>query len=259
MLLTLDIGNTHITLGVWDGKKLRLSARLATQRERTSDQYAVELEVMLLHRDVPPKSLSGAAISSVVPELTGTLAQAAEQLTGTKALVLIPGVKTGLALPVDNPAQVGADIVAASVSARERFPLPCLVTDLGTATKLIVLDEHGAFRGCAIAPGVRISLDALSAKASQLPTISFSAVGRSIGTNTTDCMTSGVVYGTAAMLDGMTERMETELGVPFASLVATGGLAGGILPHCRRTFSHAPDLVLDGLRRIYGKQAIVGA
>ena len=254
MLLTLDIGNTHITLGVWEGESLRARARIATQRERTGDQYAAEIELILRGRGVEPSDFRGAAISSVVPELTGALSRAAERLTGTKPLVLGPGVKTGLAILVDNPAQVGADIVAASVAAKERFPLPCLVADMGTATKLIALDGDGAFRGCAIAPGVGISLEALSAKASQLPAISFAAVGRSIGTNTLDSMTSGVVYGAAAMLDGMAGRMEAELGGEFASLIATGGLSGGILPHCGREFVHVPDLVLDGLRRIYDRQ-----
>ncbi|MDR1805317.1 MAG: type III pantothenate kinase [Clostridium sp.] len=255
MLLTLDVGNSNISVGVWEGEKLRSSARLATQRARTGDQYAVELEVMLLHRGIAPTKLAGAAISSVVPELTGALAAAAEQLTGVRPLVLLPGVKTGLALRVDNPAQVGADIVAASVAAKERFPLPCLIADLGTATKLIAIDGDGAFRGCAIAPGVGISLDALSAQASQLPTISFDAVGKSVGTNTIESMTSGVVYGTAAMLDGMAERMEKELGVSFSTLAATGGLADGILRHCKRAFIYEANLVLDGLRIIYGKQA----
>jgi len=254
MLLTLDIGNTQTNLGVWEGESLRASARLATQRERTGDQYAIEIEIMLQLRGIELSSLSGAAISSVVPELTGDLAQAAQQLTGIEPMVLGPGVKTGLAICVDNPAQVGADIVAASVAAKERYPLPCLVADLGTATKLIVLGKDGAFRGCAIAPGVGISLDALSSKASQLPRISFAKAGRSIGTNTLDSMTSGVVYGTAAMLDGMTERLEKELGEPFSSLIATGGLVDGIIPHCKRQFIHEPYLVLDGLRRVYGRQ-----
>ncbi|MDR1409166.1 MAG: type III pantothenate kinase [Oscillospiraceae bacterium] len=256
MLLTMDIGNTHITLGVWDGKSLRVSARMATQRERTGDQYAVETELLLKLHGTNAQNLSGASISSVVPELTGALAQTAERLTGTKPLVLGPGVKTGLALRVDNPAQVGADIVAAGAAAKECYHLPCLVADLGTATKLIALDKDGAFRGCAIAPGVAVSLDALSARASQLPAISFATVGKSIGTNTLESMTSGIVYGTAAMLDGMTARMEEELGESFASLIATGGLAGDFLPHCKRRFLHAPNLVLDGLRRIFLRQTM---
>ncbi|MDR0883083.1 MAG: type III pantothenate kinase [Oscillospiraceae bacterium] len=253
VLLTIDIGNTHITLGVWDAGTLIFSARLASQRERTRDQYAVELALLLQRSAIAPSALVGTVIGSVVPELTAAIAGAAEILTAVPALVLAPGVKTGLSMRVDNPASVGADIVAAAVAAKEQYPLPCLVADLGTATKLIALDATGTLRGVSIAPGVGISLAALSDKASQLPSISFSGGARVVGTNTLEAMTSGVVYGTASMLDGMTARMEAELQAPFATLVGTGGLSGGILPHCLRTFVHAPDLVSDGLRRIYGK------
>ena len=250
MLLALDIGNTQITIGVWDDEKLRCCIRMATNRERTGDQYAAEIELLLRRAGIADGELTIAAISSVVPELTKDLALAAEQIIGGKPMVLGPGVKTGLAIRTDNPAELGADIVAACVAAKERFALPCLVADLGTATKLSVLNADGKFIGCSIAPGVGISLEALSARASLLPAISFSSAGRAIGPNTLESMTSGVVYGTAAMLDGMVARMEKELGIAFKSLVATGGLSKDILPHCKRKFHYEPDLVLDGLRRI---------
>ncbi|MCL2023899.1 MAG: type III pantothenate kinase [Oscillospiraceae bacterium] len=265
MLLTLDIGNTQINIGVWEGDVMRFSACLATDRGRTGDQYALEIKMMLESSGIFADKLRGSAISSVVPELTPMLTQAAGFFIEKQPIVLGPGVKTGLHIKVDNPAQVGADMVAAAVSAKERYPLPCLIADLGTATKLIVLDAKGAFCGCAIAPGVGISLDALSARASQLPAISFANLGRSIGTNTVDSMRSGIVYGTAAMLDGMTQRMENELrfgysnksdaavSEGFSSLVATGGLSENIVKHCVHNFRHEPDLVLDGLRRVYNR------
>ena len=188
-----------------------------------------------------------------MPELTGAISHAAKRITGSEPIVLGPGVKTGINILADDPSQAGADLVAASVAAANLYELPCFVIDLGTATKINVIDERGSFCGCAIAPGVGISLEALSANTSQLPAISLSTPKKAIGTNSIDCMQSGVVFGTAAMLDGLCDRMEQELGRKVKSFVATGGLSGEIIKSCNHKMTYDPELILKGLRIIYEK------
>ncbi|MDR1464184.1 MAG: type III pantothenate kinase [Oscillospiraceae bacterium] len=253
MLLTIDAGNSNITLGVYDlGRepKLRFRSRLATQRILTSDQLAVELlQVFRLHQ-ADPAVCRDAVVSCVVTEMTQAIAEAAELLTGRPPLVLLPGVKTGLNIRIDNPAQLGSDLTASAVAAKAFYPLPCLVVDLGTATKISAVDARGDFLGCTIAAGVNLSLDALSASTSQLPRISFRAPERTIGTNTIDSMQSGTVFGAACMIDGMCARMERELG-RAASVVATGGLARDIVSNCAREIIYDGELILRGLVEIY--------
>ena len=238
MLLTIDIGNTNLTIGAYSGEELKFVSRLATDRSRTEDQYAIELKSIFDLYGYGFDEFTGCAISSVVPELTGAISHAAKRITGSEPIVLGPGVKTGINILADDPSQAGADLVAASVAAANLYELPCFVIDLGTATKINVIDESGSFCGCAIAPGVGISLEALSAKTSQLPAISLS---------------TGVVFGTAAMLDGLCDRMEQELGRKVKSFVATGGLSGEIIKSCNHKMTYDPELILKGLRIIYEK------
>jgi type III pantothenate kinase len=172
-------------------------------------------------------------------------------ITGKSPLVLAPGVKTGLNIKIDNPAQLGADLIATAVAAKALYPLPCLIADLGTATKLSALDASGNFLGCSIAAGIAISLEALSARTSLLPRIAFESPGRAIGANSVESIQSGAVFGTACMIDGMLARMEQELGRPAASVVATGGLSNDIVVHSARKMIHNADLALLGLREIY--------
>jgi len=251
MLLAIDAGNTNLTLGVYEDSQLRLQARLATDRRLTPDQLAAQLIDMFRLYDLSPKDCEDAVISSVVAELTGALACAAQKLTGCEPLVLAPGVKTGLNIRIDNPAQLGADLIATAVAAKKRHPLPCLVIDLGTATKISALGKDGSFLGCSIAAGLAISLEALAAFTSALPRVAFQAPLRSIGTNSVDSMQSGTVFGTAAMIDGMCARMEQEMGMPAQSIVATGGLSRDIIRHCNREIIHSKDLALFGLWEIY--------
>lgn len=253
MLLTIDIGNTNITMGVYKSDCLLFVSRISTDRHKTSDQYAVEFYSIFKLYGIAPKAFSGASVSSVVPELSSSVCRAVKKLTGKDALVLGPGVKTGMNILIDDPAQVGADLVAGGVAAVKLYSLPCLVVDLGTATKISLIDENGAFRGCTIAPGIRISLEALSARTSQLPSISLSTPACVIGTNTIDSMQSGVVYGTAAMLDGMCDKIEEELGHPVESVVATGGLSADVIKSCRRKMIYNSELILYGLKVIYEK------
>ena len=252
MLLAIDAGNTNLTLGWFADKNLVAQARLATDRRLTADQLAMQIaQAMQLH-GIDPAICTDAVIASVVAELTNALAQAAQMLTGRQPLVIAPGVKTGLDIRIDNPAQLGADFIATAVAAKARFPLPCLVVDLGTASKISVLGACGGLLGGSIAAGVGISMEAMAVRTSALPRIALHAPPRCIGTNTIDCMQSGTVLGTAAMIDGMVARMEAELGQP-ATVVATGGLSGEIIRHCMRDVEHCPDLALLGLCEIYAK------
>jgi len=253
MLLAIDAGNTNLTLGVFEGDTLCLRARLATDRSLTPDQLAMQLMDVFRLYHADPAACGDAVIGSVVSELTASLAEAARKLTGRGPLVLAPGVKTHLNIRIDNPAQLGADLIATAVAAKALYPLPCLVADLGTATKIGAVGADGSFLGCSISAGVGISLEALAAHTSQLPRIAFRAPARCIGTNSVDSMQSGTVFGTACMIDGMIERMEQELGQPAASVIATGGLAREITAHCRREIVLNEDLVLLGLKEIYRK------
>ncbi len=253
MLLTIDIGNTNITMGVYDNDKLVFDSRLATDRSRTPDQYAVEFKQIFSLYETPCNSFEGAAISSVVPELSSTMSDAVMRVTGCKPMLLGPGIKTGMNILIDNPAQLGADLLAGCVGAAALYPLPCLVIDLGTASKISVIDKNGSFCGCTIAPGIGISLDALSAKTSQLPAISLKTPARAIGKNTIDSMQSGTVFGYAAMIDGLCEKLEAELGDKVAARVATGGLAKDLIKSCKQKIEYNRDLVLYGLKVLYEK------
>ncbi len=257
MLLTIDAGNTNLTLAAYrldtpEGNAPVFHSRMATDRSLTPDQLAIALlDIFRLH-GVERSDCEDAVIGSVVSDMTDSLAEAAALLTGRMPLVLAPGVKTGLNIRIDNPAQLGADLIAAAVAAKTCYPLPCLIVDLGTATKISALDADGAFLGCSIAPGIAVSLEALSARTSQLPRVALRAPARAIGTDTVESMQAGIVFGTACMIDGMLERMERELGAA-ASAVATGGLAGAIARHCRRKIALNEELILLGLKEIYKK------
>ncbi|MDY5934715.1 MAG: type III pantothenate kinase, partial [Oscillospiraceae bacterium] len=197
---------------------------------------------------------SGAIISSVVPEVVYAVKTAIETVTGITPLVLSSDIGTGLKIVKNAVGQLGADLAVASVAARDKYPLPCFIVDLGTATKIILIDEDGTFLGCTISAGVGISLEALAQKTSQLPTVSLTAPSTSIGTNTVDCMKSGTVFGTAAMLDGLTARMERDFGKEVKTTVATGGLAEEIVKNCERRIVFDRDLILEGLKNIFNRK-----
>lgn len=253
MILTADIGNTNITLGIFQDDDIIFISRLSTDRRRTESQYAVELKNILRLENIETDKIDGSIISSVVPELTRTIKQAIKMVTDCDSLVVAAGIKNGLKIATDNPKELGSDLVAGAVGATAQYPLPCLVMDLGTATKISVIDEGGIFLGCTIAPGVEISLNALSKGTSQLPAIELSAPANAIGTNTIECIRAGTVLGNACMLDGMADRLEKELGKPIKTLVATGGLAKEIVGCCKKEIIYNKDLVLEGLLAIYKK------
>lgn len=252
MLLAVDIGNTNITLGLFDDEVLLFTARLATNKYQTADQYAVEIKNVLALHGCRFETIEDAIISSVVPNVGKAVSNAISMLCNIVPLELGPGVKTGLNIKIDNPAQLGADLAAAAAGALHEYTMPCVIIDMGTATTVSVLDKNGAFLGGAIAAGVNLTLKALTENTSQLPSIRIEAPAGVIGTNTADCMRSGLIFGTAAMLDGIIDRIEAELGSE-TTVVATGGLSREIIQHCERNIIYNENLLLDGLRYIYEK------
>lgn len=252
MLLAVDIGNTNITLGAYDTGMLAFTARLATETAKTADQYAVELKNLLALNEIESYEIEDCIISSVVPAVAKSISAAVSKLCHIVPLMLGPGVKTGLNIKIDNPAQLGADLVAGAVGALEAYTMPCVIIDMGTASTVSVLDRNGTFLGGVIAAGVRLTLKALTENTAQLTSIPIEAPQSVIGRNTVECMQSGLVYGTAAMLDGLLEQIEEELGeVP--TVVATGGLSKEIITHCKKDIIYSENLLLDGLRAIYEK------
>ena len=256
MLLAVDIGNTNISYGLFDKEKIVFRAKVATEKKMTAEQHAVTLSAVAQMKKILLSDVDGAIISSVVPELTSPVKEAILILTGVNAIVLGPGVKSGLSIRIDNPAQLGADLVAGAVGALEKFHPPCLIIDLGTATKISVIDSGGVYKGCTISAGVGISLSALSGSAALLPDINIELEKcTAFGTNTVSSMQTGIVLGTAAMLDGMCDRIEESLGVNIKSVVATGGYASDIIKYCKRKINYEPDLIFYGLKAIFEKNA----
>ena len=250
MLLVLDIGNTNITLGVYDGKKLLFVSRMATDRSRMEDQYAIELRDILDIYGISLAEVKDVAISSVVPPVDRALQRAVHHLTGVHALCVGPKTKTGIKIGIRNGEMVGADLLVGCVAAAELFEGPCIILDMGTATTFTVLDDDRTMLGGAIVPGIGIALDALTNRTAQLPSISLEAPEKVIGEDTVECMRCGVMNGTAYMIDGMCDHIEQELGKK-CSVVATGGLAKEIVPLCERDIVYSDILLLEGLRIIY--------
>ncbi len=254
MILAIDIGNSNTTIGLLDSAgKLTLRAALSTNKNATIDQYAIDLMGVFQLYGAKIKDVTGTIIASVVPPVTAALSGAISLLTGTPPMLIGPGIKTGLNIKAEMHNQMGADIVGFSVAAMNKYPQPIIIVDMGTATTISVI-KSSTFEGCAIAPGVRISLEALSERAAELPHISIEQPPSILGRNTIDSMRSGILYGSAAMIDSMIERME-EASAPAATVVATGSLAHLILPYCKRKILFDADLLMDGLYLIYQKNS----
>ena len=250
MILAIDIGTTNIVLGCIEDDKILFEARMATDLIKTSDQYCAELKTMLSLFDVAPENIDGSIISSVVPPVLNSFKTAIRKLTGCSALVVGPGIKTGLNIRMDNPSEVGSDLIVAAVAAIAEYGAPLLLVDMGTATTITAIDESGAFVGGCICPGVKISMEALTGRTAQLPGISLDAPRCAIGKNTRDSMRSGIMLGAAAMLDGLLDRMEEELRAKV-TVVATGGISKFVLPLCRRKMVYDRSLMLKGLKLLY--------
>ena len=250
MILTIDVGNSNIVLGGVEGNDIVLEARLRTDSTKTSDEYCIDLKMILDVYNVSSSQIEGTIIASVVPQVLNSMRTAVKKLTGKDSLVVGPGLKTGLNIKIENPSQTGADLVVGAVAALREHKPPMIIIDMGTATTMIVLDETGALIGGCICPGVKISLDALTDRTALLPGLQLDQPKKAIGRNTIDCMRSGIMMGNACMLDGMIERMEEELGSK-TTVIATGGIAKFVVPMCKNSIIYDKDLLVKGLAALY--------
>ena len=250
MILTIDVGNSNIVLGGIRDDEILFEARLRTDATKTSDEYCIDLKMILEVYHVTPADIEGSIIASVVPQVLNSMQTAVKKLTGKASLVVGPGLKTGLNIAIENPSQAGADLVVGCVAALRKHKAPLIIVDMGTATTMIVVDKNGAMIGGCIMPGVKISMDALTDRTALLPGLQLDQPKRAIGRNTIDCMRSGLMMGAACMIDGMIERMEDELGYP-TTVIATGGIAKFIIPMCKREIVYDKDLLVEGLAAIY--------
>lgn len=252
MVLAIDIGNTNIVLGCFEDNKILFRERVSTNPLSTDLEYATAFRMALHMHGLNSSMLDGAIISSVVPSVTNTVKRAIEKYANIKVMVVGPGIKTGLSILIDNPAQLGSDLVVDAVAGINEYPCPQILVDMGTATTISVVDKNKNYLGGAIMTGMGVSTDALTSRTSQLPKIGFDVPKKVIGTNTIDCMKSGVMFSNACAIDGMIERIEEELGQK-CTVIATGGLAGVIMPLCRKKIIYDDDLLLKGLMIIYNK------
>ena len=250
MILAIDIGNTNIVIGCIKDNEILFVERLHTDGKKSQLEYAISLKNVLELYGVDRKGLEGGIISSVVPPVTGTIHNAAAKIIGKELLVVGPGVKTGLDIRIDNPAQLGPGLVVGAVAGIEEYGSPLVIIDMGTATAFTVVNEKRQVIGGLILPGVGVALDSLTSRTSQLPKISLDPPKKFIGSNTIDCMKSGVLYGNACCIDGMIGRIREELSV-VPKVVATGGLAKRIIPYCREQIHMDDALLLKGLNLIF--------
>lgn len=254
MILAIDIGNTNIAIGGFDAAEPAFVVRISTNASKTADEYASKIMHTLSLYNIEKCDVKGAIIASVVPPLNAVIKAAVKFVYGVEPLFVGPGIKTGIGIHCDNPASVGADIICACVAAEKLYGAPALIVDMGTATKMMVLDGRGAFVGVSIMPGVLMGLKALSSGTAQLPQVSLEAPERVIGKNTVDCMKSGVVFGHAAMIDAMIDRVFEEYGQEMP-VYATGGLSNVIIEHCKHKIKKDINMVLKGLYILYQKNA----
>ena len=254
MILTIEIGNSTITLGGVEGSDIRFECRINTDRVKTSDTYCIDLKPLFEIYGIDMASIEGVIIASVVPQVLNSVRTAIRKLLNTEPLVVGPGLKTGLDIRLENPGQMGADLVAADVAALSEHKPPLIIIDMGTATTMAVLDPNGAHLGGCVCPGVKISLEALTGNTSLLPGIQLDSPKQALGRNTADAMRSGIMFGTASMLDGMIDRFRAETGWVF-TIVATGGLAKRIVPLCHNEIVYDRHLIIKGLARLYRDNA----
>jgi type III pantothenate kinase len=251
MLLTADVGNTETVLGVFDGPELEHTWRLSTEARRSADELALILSGLLEQRGLSLEKLSGVCIASVVPDVTRHLRDLASTYLSFDPVIVGPGTKTGVSVLTDNPREVGPDRIVNTLAAFTRFGGPSIVVDFGTSTNFDVVSDRGEFLGGVIAPGIEISASALVQRTARLTRVELEAPDDVVGTNTVDSVRSGLVFGTAGQVDGIVERIRERLG--GATVIATGGLAPVVLPHCRSVDHHEPFLTLEGLRLVHGK------
>lgn len=251
MLLAVNVGNTQTLVGLFEGSELQWHWRFSTQAERTADEHALIIGGFLAQHGLSfSRQITGVAISSVVPPATAALREMTAGYFHFPPVVVEPGVKTGMPVLTDNPREIGADRVVNALAAYSRYGGPCVAVDLGTANTYDAVSEKGEFLGGAISPGIQLSAQILFSATAKLPSVELTAPRSVIGKNTVEAMQSGLIFGVAAEVDGIVERMVKELG-GVATVVATGGLAPVVVPHCRTIDHHAPWLTLEGLRLVF--------
>lgn len=250
MILAIDMGNSNIVVGGIDDAKTYFEERITTDDRKTSLEYAIMLKNILEIHKVRRSDIEGSIMSSVVPPLNAPVSTAVKKITGKKPLLVGSGMKTGLNIKMDNPKTVGGDRIVAAVAAISRYQSPIIIIDMGTATTLDVIDANGCYIGGVILPGVKVALNSLVSNTAQLPRINLDVPRRVIGKNTIECMRNGIMYGNAAMLDGLIDRMQAEIGSP-ATIISTGGMARFITPLCSHRIDYSPDLLLQGLLILY--------
>lgn len=252
MILAIDMGNSNIVIGCIDDQKSYFEERLSTDISKTALEYAIGFKTVLELYNIDVLQIEGAIISSVVPPLTNVVKSAVEKIIGKTPMVVGPGIKTGLNIHMDNPRSVGSDLIVDAVAGIAEYGAPLILIDMGTATTMSVVDKDRNYVGGTIMTGLRLSMEALSSRASQLFNVSLEVPKYAIGKNTSDCMKSGIVLGNAACIDGMIDRMEEELGYS-TTVVATGGLAHVVIPLCKHKIIIDDALLLKGLKIIYNK------
>ena len=256
MILAIDMGNTNIVIGCIDSERTWFVERLTTSHDKTGTEYAINIKNILEIHQIKPAQIEGAILSSVVPPLNAAISSAVKKILGYHPMLVSSGIKTGMNILMDNPKTVGSDMIVDAVAAIREYPAPIIIIDMGTATTMSVVDRAGNYIGGVILPGLYVSLDSLSSKTAQLPSISLDIPKKVIGKNTVDCMRSGAMYGNAGMIDGIIELMEEELG-ETATVVATGGLSRFVVPLCRHKITYDETLLLKGLLILYEKNVTV--
>ncbi|MBP3913076.1 MAG: type III pantothenate kinase [Lachnospiraceae bacterium] len=252
MLLAVDIGNTNLVVGVLDQGEIRFFERVSTDLSKTALEYALCFKNILELHSLSSAEIDGAILASVVPPLTSLITEALGKICSCRVRTVGPGLKNGLKIHMDDPAQIGADLIVGAVAGIHDYTCPLIIIDMGTATTISVIDDRKTYSGGMILPGLRVSLDSLTSRTSKLPRIGLDPPKQLIGKNTIDCMKSGILYGTASMLDGMIERIEDELGMK-ATIIATGGLASTVVSLMKNDVILDDDLLLRGLYYIYEK------
>ncbi len=253
MIIAIDIGNTNIVIGGFDkDDNIIFMERSSTNLSATVLEYVSILKIALELNNIDVKEIEGSIISSVVPTVTDTFSQAIKKLTGKNTIKVGPGIKTGLSIKIDDPAQLGSDLVVAAVAGLAQYPVPQIIFDMGTATTLSVIDRNNSYIGGAIMTGIQVSAEALTSSASLLSKVSLDMPKKVIGSNTVDCIRSGMMYYNASAVDGMIERVEAELGEK-CTVIATGGLAPKIMNLCKRDIILDDTLLLKGLIILYKK------
>ncbi|WP_096203229.1 type III pantothenate kinase [Bacillus sp. FJAT-45350] len=252
MIFVIDVGNTNIVLGVYDGEELKYHWRIATSREKTEDEYGMIVKDLFSHEGIQLSDVNGIIISSVVPPIMFGLEKMCKKYFHTTPLVIGPGIKTGLNIKYDNPKEVGADRIVNAVAAIDQYGAPLIIVDFGTATTYCFINEEKQYLGGAIAPGIGISTEALYTRASKLPRIEITKPTQVVGKNTVNAMQAGIFYGYVGQVDGIVSRMKEQSDVE-PTVIATGGLASLIAKESTTIDIVDPFLTLRGLLMIYMK------